>query len=259
MLALRQIESYYPESLRSFKRNLLREYLQFKLLEILYDSKAGDRLVLMGGTAIHIVHGAPRFSEDLDFDDRGLDGQEAHSLETLVRSKLELQGFQAEASLVERRARRIFVRFPGLLRLYGLSSDPREKLHLQMDFEPQRFPYEADAVLIDKFDVFSRVKVAPPDLLLAQKVACLFLRNRPMGRDVYDAIFLWGKTEPRPDYLADRLGIRGGEALRSRLMERCRQLDFDALARDVAPFLYRPEDAAKVRMFPDFIRNHDFV
>jgi hypothetical protein len=62
MLDLAQIESYYPEPLRTFKRNLLREYLQYKVLEIIYDSKAGSRLAFIGGTAIHIIHGAPRFS-----------------------------------------------------------------------------------------------------------------------------------------------------------------------------------------------------
>ena len=258
MLDLHQIESYYPEPLRAFKRNLLREYLQYKLLEIIYDSKEGSRLTFMGGTAIHIVHGAPRFSEDLDFDDRGLSDDDFRRLETRVRSKMVLQGFSVETSLVKRAARRIIVRFPGLFHLYELSTDPREKLHLQVDSEPQRFEYEASAVMIDKFDVFGRILVAPADLLLAQKVTCLFTRRRPMGRDVYDALFLWGKTEPRPAYLAERLGVRSGRDLRLRLIERCRELDFDRLADDVAPFLFRHEEAKKVKLFPDFVKSHEF-
>ena len=80
MLDLPQIESYFPEPLRAFKRNLLREYLHYKLLEIIFDSKPGSRRTFLGGTAIHIVHGAPRFSEDLDFDDRGLSEGELQSL-----------------------------------------------------------------------------------------------------------------------------------------------------------------------------------
>jgi hypothetical protein len=258
MLDLRQIESYYPEPLRAFKRNLLREYLQYKLLEVIYDSSAGGKLTLMGGTAIHIVHGAPRFSEDLDFDDRGLSDNDFRHLEARVRSGMELQGFPTETGAVVRNARRINVRFPGLFRLYGLSSDPREKLHLRIVTEPQRFEYEAAAVLVDKFDVFGRIFVAPVDLLLAQKVTCLFTRRRPMGRDVYDTMFLWGKTEPRPAYLADRLGVRSGRELRLRLIERCKELDFDRLADDVAPFLFRHEEAKKVRLFPDFVKSHEF-
>ena len=67
MLELRHLESFYPEHLRHFKRNILREYLQYKMLGIIYNGKFGLKLVFMGGTAIHIVHGAGRFSEDFDF------------------------------------------------------------------------------------------------------------------------------------------------------------------------------------------------
>lgn len=258
MLDLPQIESYFPEPLRAFKRNLLREYLHYKLLEIIFDSKPGSRLTFLGGTAIHIVHGAPRFSEDLDFDDRGLSEGEIQSLERLVKSGMGLQGFPVETSIVSRAAHRIIVRFPGLFYLYGLSTDPREKLHLYVDAEPQRFDYRPAAVLIDKFDVFGRILVAPADLLLAQKLTCLFTRPRTMGRDVFDAMFLWGKTEPDYAYLGDRLGIRDGRALRARLIQRCRELDFDRLANDLEPFLYRPAESGKIKLFPDFVKSHGF-
>lgn len=258
MLDLAQIESYYPEPLRVFKRNLLREYLQYKILEIVYDSAVGGRLVFLGGTAIHIIHGAPRFSEDLDFDDRGLSEEDFRRLERRVRSGTERQGFPVETAVVSRAVRRIIVRFPGLFHLYGLSTDPREKLHMHLDTEPQRFGYEPARVLIDKFDVLGRILVAPTDLLLAQKLTCLFTRPRPMGRDVYDALFLWGKTEPNSAYLADRLGVRNGRELRARLIERCGAMDFTRLADDVEPFLFRSEDARKVMLFPDFVKSHEF-
>lgn len=258
MLEMPQIESYFPEPLRAFKRNMLREYLHYKLLEIIFDSKPGSRLVFLGGTAIHIVHGAPRFSEDLDFDDRGLGEGDFQSLERLVRSGMELQGFPVETAVVTRAARRIIVRFPGLFRRYGLSTDPREKLHLHVDTEPQRFDYRSEAVLIGKFDVFSRILVAPIDLILAQKLTCLFTRPRTMGRDVYDALFLWGKTEPSLAYLGDRLGIHSKRELRSRLIQRCRELDFDRLANDLGPFLYQPADAGKIKLFPEFVSSHEF-
>jgi predicted nucleotidyltransferase component of viral defense system len=72
MLSIEQIESFYPENLRIYKRNLLREYLQYVILEIIYRSDYGRYLIFMGGTAIHIIHGSQRFSEDLDFDNKGL-------------------------------------------------------------------------------------------------------------------------------------------------------------------------------------------
>ena len=41
MLDLEQIVSYYPEHLRPFKKNILREYIQYKLLEALFASEYG--------------------------------------------------------------------------------------------------------------------------------------------------------------------------------------------------------------------------
>ena len=68
MLSINQIEKYYPESLRGFKRNILREYLQYKILDIIFNSRLAPKLSFLGGTALRIVHGNNRFSEDLDFD-----------------------------------------------------------------------------------------------------------------------------------------------------------------------------------------------
>ncbi|GFP25527.1 hypothetical protein HKBW3S25_01007 [Candidatus Hakubella thermalkaliphila] len=47
MLDLKQIELFYPESLRPFKRNLLLEYLQYKILEIIFDSEFGEKLAFI--------------------------------------------------------------------------------------------------------------------------------------------------------------------------------------------------------------------
>lgn len=259
MLEMRQIASFFPEPLRVFKRNLLREYLQYKTLEIVSDSRYGNALVFLGGTAIHIVHGGPRFSEDLDFDNRGLDLPAWESLAGEIRAKLKLQGVEPEVRTAARGAFRISLRFPGLLRRMGLSTDPREKIDLHLDADPQRFAYDADVVLINKFDVFCRIAAAPADLLLAQKIDCLFSRHRAMGRDVYDALFLWAKTEPRPAYLREKIGVLNGLELKERLLLRCRELDFARMAEDVAPFLFRADEAKKIRMFPDFVQEHRFT
>lgn len=259
MLEMSQILAYFPEHLHPFKRNLLREYLQYKVLETIGDSSAGDRLVFMGGTAVHMVHGSPRFSEDLDFDNLGLDLPAFEGLGDMIRTKMERQGFAIETKTVSKGAFRLSLRFPGLFRRMGLSSDPREKLDLRVDAEPQGFAYEPEAVIIDKFDVFGRIPAAPADLLLAQKIFCLFSRKRPMGRDFFDAVFLWGKTEPRPAYLREKLGVKDGADLKERLIRRSSEMDFDHLAEDVAPFLFRTEDADRVRLFPEFIRGRELA
>lgn len=44
MLNLKEIENQYPESLRPFKRFILREYLQYKILEIVFNGPFASKL-----------------------------------------------------------------------------------------------------------------------------------------------------------------------------------------------------------------------
>ena len=48
MISMAQIEQYYPEYLRGFKRNLLREYLQYKILDIIFKSTLAGQLSFIG-------------------------------------------------------------------------------------------------------------------------------------------------------------------------------------------------------------------
>ena len=195
MLDIKQIESFYPEYLRSFKRNLLREYLQYKILEIVFDSKFGEKLSFMGGTATHIIHGNTRFSEDLDFDNLGLTEKEFEQLANSVQKRLQLEGFKAEIKNVFKGAYRCYIRILDILFENGLSKHKDEKLLIEIDTEPQGYTYSPEKVIINKFDVFLRINVVPMDVLLAQKIYAIFKRKRAMGRDFYDAIFLLGKTK----------------------------------------------------------------
>jgi len=254
MLDIEQIESFYPEQLRPFKRNLLREYLQYKILEVISESSLADRLILMGGTCIHIVHGSPRFSQDLDFDNPGISRQDFEVISQQVKRALVLQGYKVELKNTYQDAFRAYLRFPGVLHASGVSGHREEKLLIQLDTEPQEVQYDADHTILNKFDVFSRIRVVPADILLAQKIYCVFNRTRPMGRDFFDVVFLLGKSEVNLDYLSQKMSIRSRKELRDRLLSRCAQLDFRRLAKDLAPFVFAKEEVKRVLMFPDVIR-----
>lgn len=258
MLDINQIESFYPESLKPFKRNLLREYLQYKILEIIFDSRYGDNLAFMGGTATRIIHSNTRFSEDLDFDNLGLNENEFRLLIQSIQKRLRLQGYNIEAKNVFKDAYRSYIRIPDLLFENKLSDHKQEKLLIQIDTDPQRFHYQLDKIIINKFDVFLRINVVPPDILLAQKIYCIFKRKRPMGRDFYDAIFLLGKTKPHIDYLKLKLKIKDKVDLKNKLLLKCKKLNLKQLAKDVEQFLFVPSDSKKVLFFYDYIKNCEF-
>ncbi|MEK7542852.1 MAG: nucleotidyl transferase AbiEii/AbiGii toxin family protein [Patescibacteria group bacterium] len=56
--------------------NIIREYFQHVFLSELYKLPNAERVLFKGGTALRIVYGSPRFSEDLDFSLFGVAHQE---------------------------------------------------------------------------------------------------------------------------------------------------------------------------------------
>jgi len=255
MLELKQIEPFYPQPLRPFKRNLLREYLQYKILEIIFSFRPARRLIFMGGTALHIAYGLPRFSEDLDFDNLGLVKADFIKLAADIQKKLKLQGYNAEVKNAFMGAWHSYIKIPDILYESKLSGHKEEKMLIQLDVEPQKFSYLPDKIILNKFDVFARINVAPPSLLLAQKIYAIFMRRRPLGRDFYDAIYLFGRTPPNFSYLGQKLRINNFADLKKILLKRCKSLNFKALAKDVEQFLFVPADAERIVFFPEFIED----
>jgi len=256
MLDIEQIESFYPENIRIFKRNLLREYLQYKILEAIFDSEFGEKLSFMGGTAIHIIHQNNRFSEDLDFDNIGLNEKDFERLSQLVQRRLDLEGYKLEIRNVYKSAYRSYISFLDILFENRLSAHREEKLLIQIDAEPQKFDYRPEKIILNRFDVFLRINVVPVDILLAQKIYAIFNRKRAMGRDFYDAVFLLGKTKPNMDYIRSKLEIKNKE-LKDKLLRKCNDFDFKYLAKDAEPFLFIPNDSKKVLYFCDYIKSLD--
>jgi len=255
MIDFNQIEKFYSKKEKQFKRNILREYLQYKILEIIFDSKFKQNLIFMGGTASRILYGNNRFSEDLDFDNKKLEREDFEELTSLIKMKLELEGYSIELRNVFKEVFRSYIRFLHIVFNVGLSSHKEEKLLIQLDTESQFYNYEPERIILNKFDIFLRVNVVPVDLLLSQKITAIFTRERSMGRDFYDTVFLWGMTKPDLRYLNEKLGIKSFPQLKKKLLSKCDKLNFQQLARDVSPFLTDPSQVKRVELFPDFIED----
>lgn len=255
MLSLAQIQAQYPAALQPFSRFILREYLQHKLLQLIYDSPLADRFFFLGGTCLRIVHGNRRFSEDLDFDNTGVTTAEFSELANIVTHGLELEGYEVEMKMVLKDAYHCHVRFPELLFKEGLSGYREEKILIQLDTEPQHFTFTPDLYLLNRFDVFTQIQTTPPDLLLAQKFYAILNRVRNKGRDFYDAAFLLGReVKPNYAYLTQKRGIETPADLKAQLLAHCQTLDMQAMADDVRPFLFSPREDRLVTMFPQYIQ-----
>jgi len=254
MLSINEIQTYYPEELRSFKRFILREYLQYKLLEILFEHEYAHKLSFLGGTCLRIVHQQQRFSEDLDFDNFDLTENEFQEISTFINHKMSKLGYVVEIRNIFKGAFHCYIKFPNLLFQEKLSGYTEEKILIQLDTEPHHFSYKPEIHILNKFDVFTPVFTVPKELLLAQKFYAVMNRKRNKGRDFFDIAFLMGQgVKPNYDYLNFKLEIKNQAQLKEAILNKCRSLDMQEMANDVAPFLFNPSAVKKVRFFEAYM------
>lgn len=256
MLTLEQISGYFPLPLiRRNPRGMLVEYLQYELLDSLFKGADAAELSFIGGTAIRILHDSPRFSEDLDFDNFGLSFAQFESLLKAACRDMEYKGFLIEYRLVEKSAWHCYIRFPRVLSDAGLSADAERKILIRIDSEEKERLYEPRKVFLNKFAVYRQILAAPASILLAQKMMTILYRKREKGRDIFDVSFLSGLAAPDFAYIEKIIGLDRMEFLR-RFGARLEELDLNALARDVEPFLFAPEQRERVSGFRDFYKNN---
>ena len=252
MLNQEQVKDAYPKQYHVFERSLYREYLQYKILQAAFESKLAHKIIFIGGTALRIVYGNHRFSEDIDLDHFGLSWEEFDFIIQRVQRQLELEGFEAETTRIEKEAYHCKIKFPELLYQQGLSNIQQQKLLIKLDTISQGYAYKPDIKIINKFDVFSQIRVAPPSILLSQKIFTSINRKRPRGRDFFDITYLFSMAHPDYGFLKLKMGVETSDQLRSDYLERIQDLDFKQLADDVAPFLLDQDQKKRVIHFRDF-------
>jgi len=257
MLDLEEIEQYYPDNLRGFKKNMLREYLQYKILEIIFSSKVANKLSFLGGTALRIVYNNTRFSEDLDFDNFGLTKKDFIYLIHEIRDRLTELGYLVETRNVFKGAYRCYIRIPKILFDNDISKLKREKMMIQIDTAPHEFAYNPDKKILNKFDVFTQIFITPLDILLSQKIYAILNRRRPKGRDFFDVVFLLKKIKPNYKYLEKKTGIKNSRELKQKFLKYLNSVDLESLAKDVQPFLFNPKNNQEVIIFREYIEQID--
>ncbi|MFA6637033.1 MAG: nucleotidyl transferase AbiEii/AbiGii toxin family protein [Candidatus Omnitrophota bacterium] len=253
MLNFNDILSYYPQKLRIFKENILKEYLQYQILDIVFSTEYSNKLVFLGGTSIRIIHNSSRFSEDLDFDNRGLGKSDFEKISGIIRKEMELEGYDVEIENVFKGAFHCYIKFPGLLFQNELSGHKKEKILIQLDAEPQNYTYQPKKYILNKFGIFRYINIVPLNLLLSQKICACLTRKRPKGRDFFDVVYLMGKSDPDYRFLEERFKIKTKHELIIKLKKKSEDLNFKTLAKDIEPFLFDPSQKDRVINFKNWL------
>jgi len=253
MISLKEIQQYYPTTLHSFKNFMLREYLQYKILEIVFESAYANKLSFLGGTCLRIVHNNTRFSEDLDFDNFELSQNDFTNIADIIEEQLTRQGYEIEIKNVFAGAFHCYIKFPKILFAERLTGHIEEKILIQLDTEPQHFNFQPEKILLNKFDVFTSINTTPKDILLAQKFYALINRKRKKGRDFFDIVFLLKTVRPNYDYLKQKLNINNAQALKEKVLDEISEIDLQEMSRDVQPFLFDTSDTKMITYFKEYL------
>lgn len=261
----RMLERYRCRDGRDYQ-NALKEIIQEVALLGLWRSKFFEQAAFYGGSALRILYGLDRFSEDLDFS--LLKPQPDFRLTSYLRGvEAELAGFGFNVTIEERvksvksAIESAFIKAGTrwhLLRIQvpesfagGIHRDQVLTIKIEVDTDPPTgFKTEARPLLLPiPFSVQSYRK---PDLF-AGKLHAILQRNwkqRVKGRDYYDFVwYLAGKVPCHLAHLEQRLRQSGGwteeramkpEDLRQALDRRFATLDVAQARKDVLPFLKNP-------------------
>lgn len=259
MIELSAILNFYPPLIANnaaMHKHILKEYVELLALEHISHSPYITKLAFIGGTNLRLIQGINRFSEDLDFDCKALTENEFVSMTNEVVDYLRLHGLQAEVrdkSNPKLTAFRRNIYFPELLFEIGLSGHREERFLMKIEAQDQGVDYQNELGLINRTGFLFSVPVPSNGVLLSMKLSALLSRSK--GRDFYDTLFLWQRTEPDYDFLEKRMGINSPDELKKRLMEMLKTVNLHQKKRDFEHLLFTSSHCEQILYFEKFIQD----
>lgn len=248
----------------------MRETIQEIALVGLWRAKFFEKAAFYGGTALRILYGLDRYSEDLDFSllspcsDFSL-GYYTNS----IAKELESYGFTVSVEKKQKTAvtniQSAFIKTNTHLELLrigvpnisykGLNARALLQIKLEIDTDPPMGFETEMKTLLEPLPVSIRVH-QPSDLFAGKMhaVLCRLWKQRIKGRDWYD--FVWyvrRKTPLNLTHLQERMWQSGclakdtsltADVFNQRLKEKILQLDIDNALQDVRPFIKDPAQIA---------------
>ena len=150
MLSLENLKEFTNKN-QTRLENIIREYIQHLFLSSLYKIKGSEKLLFKGGTALKIIYGSPRFSEDLDFD-----GQNIYQPKVIddlfIETISEIEKIGIEIGLEE--AKKTTGGYLGIIsyRLYDISKEMKFEISLRSG---KKADYEMATIVSDYLPSYS--------------------------------------------------------------------------------------------------------
>ncbi len=263
------LERYACQSQGDYE-NALREIFQELALLGLWRGRFFEHAAFYGGTALRILHGLDRFSEDMDFSllapDVDFDFSpycayvekelSAWGFPVTVEVKYKTEDSAIESAFLkaETLKQMMVVEAPADV-LGGLHRNQVLKIKVEVDTDPPP-DFETETKFLLQPIPFAVRTYALPSLFAGKMHALLFRKwgRRVKGRDWYDLVWYVAKQVPLDlRHLSARMRQTGHwdspetireDEFRMRLAESVRDLDVAAARADVEPFVKYPDSVA---------------
>ncbi|GAB4219648.1 MAG: hypothetical protein Fur009_6790 [Candidatus Microgenomates bacterium] len=217
-------------------RNYLKEYIQYLVLNSLYNDKKYKELVFKGGSCLRVCYGLPRLSEDLDFDyEKKIFGKNlVIDLEGFLKKEIKTKYFSRLETKTQSNIR-LYLKFPILKNLGIAKKNESDKLYVKIEPTLGLEPYSNfDLIPISKYGFNFIIKTYDLPTLMAGKINAVLYRmwfkgneNEVdiKGRDFFDLFwFLQKGIKPNFKMLRKTIGIKNEVELKKVLKERIKKV-----------------------------------
>ncbi|MBI5194432.1 MAG: nucleotidyl transferase AbiEii/AbiGii toxin family protein [Nitrospirae bacterium] len=200
----RDIAENQAKKLKIDITQIVREFWEILILKSLFDSPEGKYLIFKGGTALRLVYGSPRFSEDLDFSltEDKLKGKFSSIVKKLVSPYSELTISDLEEK---------YYTYLGEIKVIHdyLPSAFRIKIEISKRVE-KGYKSELAVISTPLSTVQCLGRVATLEQLFKDKTACLKSRAKP--KDTFDMWYICQKL--KMEYEPQAISISKQELVR---------------------------------------------
>ena len=231
----------------TYKRNLLKDYIQAVILSFIYSHPKYSQMVFYGGSCLRHCFDLPRLSEDLDFVDLKKDiklADLAVDLEKYFKKDTDLE------VKIKVQPSRVQIKF-AILKEMGLAG-PSESDDLYLKLEVFKYfdfcsGYEINIMPIFKFNRSMLIKTFDLPTMMATKIGAVMNRRwnktakggevlaKVKGRDYFDLFWYLQKAiKPNLNCLTDK---ESKDSLKEKLLAVIAKVDKKSIEYDLGPLM----------------------
>lgn len=231
----------------TYKRNLLKDYIQVVILSFIYSHPKYSQMVFYGGSSLRHCFDLPRLSEDLDFVDLKKNiklNDLAKDLEDYFKKSTDLE------VAIKVQPSRVQIKF-AILKELGLAG-PSESDILYLKIEVFKYfdfcsGYEINTMPIFKFNRSMLIKTFNLSTMMATKIGAVMNRRwnkiakdgellaKVKGRDYFDLMWYLSKNiKPNLNCLMDK---KDKDGFKEKLLDVVKKVDGKSIEYDLGPLM----------------------